>query len=330
MLRFSLSKLKQSQQAPWLVIDMLMLVLVIINLLWLLFDSLYATQIVKDALHWLWPPLVSSYAPIHANFLLIDFIFVGIFLSEFCLRWVVSVWQKEYLRWYFFPFIHWYDLLGCLPASSARIFRLLRIFSILYRLHRYQIIDFKNTAAYRFVLFYRNVLLEELSDRIVIKVLSDIQREVRSGSPLLHQLVDNLILSRQQVVLNWLASTLQHLGHSMQDAEQSQQVKDYIQQAIAQAVHSNKQVATLNWFPLLGNGLEKQLQQAVSDIVYHSIVNLLQDLEPEKLSELSKLGAVGLHSQQHNLDEQMRELLADSLEIIKTYVAKQNWKQQLT
>ena len=58
---------------------------------------------------------------------LYDLAFVVIFLTEFCVRWVAAVVRKTYMRWYFFPFIHWYDLIGCIPLGGARIFRFLRI-----------------------------------------------------------------------------------------------------------------------------------------------------------------------------------------------------------
>jgi hypothetical protein len=115
MLNFSYSKLKSSHEGPWIILDLLMLALLIINLIWLLFDGLFATQAFKSVLASISPDLVTGYAPVHENFVLYDLAFVVVFLTEFCVRWIASVMRKTYVRWYFFPFIHWYDLIGCIP-----------------------------------------------------------------------------------------------------------------------------------------------------------------------------------------------------------------------
>lgn len=61
-------------------------------------------------------------------------IFVSIFIAELLIRWMVTIHQKTYHKWFFYPVIHWFDVLGCIPVGSFRWLRLLRVFSILYRL----------------------------------------------------------------------------------------------------------------------------------------------------------------------------------------------------
>jgi len=118
VLSFNIKNLRTSHQTIWFVLDALMLLLLVINLLWLTFDSLYATALVSDFLTQQMPSFADAYNPIHKNFLFYDLIFVSIFLSEFTVRWVHAVYAHTYRRWYFYPFIHWYDLLGCVPASG--------------------------------------------------------------------------------------------------------------------------------------------------------------------------------------------------------------------
>ena len=103
MLNFSYAKLKSSHEGPWIMVDLLMLGLLLINLIWLVFDSLYATQAFKTILSSLSPNIVEGYAPVHDNFALYDLAFIGVFLSEFSVRWMVAVVRKTYMRWYFFP-----------------------------------------------------------------------------------------------------------------------------------------------------------------------------------------------------------------------------------
>lgn len=330
MLNFSYSKLKSSHEGPWIVVDLLMLGLLFINLVWLLFDSLYATQAFKEALSSLSPSLDEGYAPVHENFTLYDLAFVGIFLSEFCVRWIVAVVRKTYIRWYFFPFIHWYDLVGCIPLGGARIFRFLRVFSILYRLQKYEIIDLRNTVIYRFILFYYDVFVEELSDRIVVKVLSDAQKDIAAGSPLIDDISKQVIATRLPILTQWLSSVMVHIGESIEHNEHGESVRSHVQKSVGKAVRGNSQVSTLKLVPVLGNTIEKTLEQSVTDIVTQSIINLLKDITPEKIDDFVEHGLGRFSSEDHMLDQEVLLIVNECLELVKHYVSQQRWKDSFS
>ena len=129
MLRINRENLRNSHETPWLILDLVMLGILFVNLTWLIFDALYATDFVYGLLGTYFPAFLSAYDPVHNNFLLVDLVFIAIFFSEFCFRWVVAIVRKEHLRWYFFPFLHWYDIIGLIPTGPTRLFRFLRIFS---------------------------------------------------------------------------------------------------------------------------------------------------------------------------------------------------------
>jgi hypothetical protein len=326
MLNFSYSKLKSSHEGPWIMVDLLMLALLIINLIWLLFDGLFATQAFKSVLASMSPDLVTGYAPVHENFVLYDLAFVVVFLTEFCVRWVASVICKTYVRWYFFPFIHWYDLIGCIPLGGARIFRFLRIFSIFYRLQKYQIIDLRNTAVYRFIIFYYDVLVEELSDRIVVKVLSDAQKDIAAGSPLIEDISQQVLASRLPILTEWLSSVMVHIGESIEHSEHGESVRSHVQKSVGKAVRGNSQVSTLKLVPVLGRTIEKTLEQSVTDIVTQSIINLLKDITPEKIDDFVEHGIGRFSSEDHMLDQEVLLIVNECLELIKQHVSQQRWK----
>ncbi len=326
MLNFNYSKLKSSHEGPWIIIDLLMLTLLFINLIWLLLDSLYATQAFKTVLSSLNPNIVEGYAAVHENFTLYDLAFVGIFLSEFCVRWVAAVVRKTYMRWYFFPFIHWYDLIGCIPLGGARIFRFLRVFSILYRLQKYQIIDLRNTVVYRFILFYYDVFVEELSDRIVVKVLSDAQKDIAAGSPLIEDISQQVIATRLPILTQWLSSVMVHIGESIEHNDHGESVRHHVQKSVGRAVRGNSQVSTLKLVPLLGSTIEKTLEKSVTDIVTQSIINLLKDITPEKIDDFVEHGLGRFSSEDHMLDQEVLLIVNECLELVKHHVSQQRWK----
>jgi hypothetical protein len=326
MLSFNYSKLKSSQEGPWIIIDLLMLGLLLINLIWLLFDSLYATQAFKTLLSSISPDIVEGYAPVHNNFTLYDLAFVGVFLSEFCVRWVASVVRKTYMRWYFFPFIHWYDLVGCIPLGGARIFRFLRVFSILYRLQKYHIIDLRDTAVYRFIVFYYDVFFEELSDRIVVKVLSDTQKDIAAGSPLIEDISQQVIATRLPILTQWLSSIMVHIGESIEHNDHGESVRSHVQKSVGKAVHDNSQVSILKLVPMLGSTIQNTLEHSVTDIVTQSIINLLKDITPEKIDDFVEHGLSRFSSEDHMLDQEVLLIVNECLELVKQHVSQQRWK----
>jgi hypothetical protein len=326
MLKFSYSKLKSSHEGPWIIVDLLMLGLLLINLAWLLFDSLYATQAFKTMLSSVNPGIVEGYAPVHNNFTLYDLAFVGIFLSEFCVRWLASILRKTYMRWYFFPFIHWYDLVGCIPLGGARIFRFLRVFSILYRLQKHQIIDLRNTAIYRFIVFYYDVFVEELSDRIVVKVLSDAQKDIAAGSPLIEDISQQVIGTRLPILTQWLSSVMVHIGESIEHNDHSESVRSHVQKSVGKAVRNNSQVSILKLVPMLGSTIEKTLEQSVTDIVTQSIINLLKDITPEKIDDFVEHGLGRFSNEDNMLDQEVLLIVNECLELVKQHVSQQRWK----
>lgn len=329
MLKFSRTNLKHSHEGPWLLLDLFMLGLLTLNLIWIIFDTLFETDFFKQGLSYISPAIVEAYLPVHRNFTLIDLGFIAIFLTEFCFRWVVSIYRKEYLRWYFFPFIHWYDLVGCIPASSARIFRFLRIFSILYRLHKYQIIDLKDTALFRFIAFYYDVFVEELSDRIVVKVLTDAQKDISAGSPLLEEISSQVLAKRKSILVEWMASMMVHVGDSLADQEHGQTLREHVQESVGKAVRDNSQVSTLKLVPVLGGTIERTLEQSVTDIVTQSIINLLQDVTPHKVRQFVDNGLSPMNNDEQRLDTEVLLIVNECLELIKEHISHQRWKTVL-
>jgi len=327
MFNFSYQKLKSSHEGPWLILDLFMLTLLTINLVWLLFVGLYATDAFKSLLDSFIPNAVVAYAPIHDNFLLYDLAFISIFLFEFCVRWIAAIIRKTYVRWYFFPFIHWYDLVGCIPLGGARIFRFLRVFSILYRLQKFEIIDMRNTGIYRFVVFYYNVFVEELSDRIVVKVISDAQKDIAAGSPLIEDINRQVLASRLPILTQWLSSVMVHIGESIENNDDAESVLKHVEKSVSKAVKGNSQISSLKLVPVLGSTIEKTLEQSITDIVTQSIVNLLKDITPNKIGDFVEHGIGRFSSEDSVLDKEVLLIVNECLELVKQHVSQQRWKE---
>ncbi|WP_100642913.1 ion transporter [Alteromonas facilis] len=329
MLKINRENLRASHEGPWLLLDLAMLGVLFLNLIWLIFDALYATDVMYQLLAEHTPNFVDAYNPVHENFLFVDLVFISIFLSEFFVRWIASIVRKTYLRWYFFPFIHWYDLVGCIPLAATRIFRFLRIISILHRLHKFQIIDLNQTALFRFIAFYYDVLVEELSDRIVVKVISDAQKDISAGSPLIDDVVQTVLMPRKQIITHWGASTLNHLGHSILHPVHGSVIRDHVLNSVGKAIRNNDHIVAMKIVPVVGSTIEKTLEAAVTDIVTHSIINLLSDLKPEQIEEFIANGMEQESVEEKVLDKEVLLVVNEVLELVKAHVGNKRWQTEL-
>lgn len=331
-LQLNTSNLKESRQGFWLLIDLLMLGLLILNLVWLVFDWLFVSEGFRDFLATINPDLVDAYAPIHRNFFFYDLYFVAIFLTEFMVRWIYAALTREYKRWYFYPFAHWYDLLGCIPVTGFRFLRMLRIISIFYRLQKYQIIDFTSLKAYQFLRFYYEAFMEEISDRVVIKVLAGTQEELRSGSPLLHRIQQEVLLPRKPLLVSWLS---EKVAHAAQHAYLPHRhlLQRYIAGRLDQAIRDSDDIKRLKLIPVVGTTLSSTLERAVSDIVVTTIDQILRDLaSTENHQFIEDLTEVFLHEKPYekgDLDEEIIQACIELLELVKDQVHVKRWHAHL-
>ncbi|WP_303289133.1 hypothetical protein [Marinobacter sp. SS5-14b] len=335
MLRINRENLKSSHQMIWFLIDFLMLGLLIINLAFIIWDSIYNFIAVQNLLKEHLPAAQSAYHPIHENFIFYDLIFVWIFLSEFFIRWGYSIKAKVYDRWYFYPFIHWYDLVGCIPVGSLRFLRILRIISIVYRLHQYKIIDVTSTRLYRFVAFYYDAFMEELSDRIVLKVLSGVQHEVQQGSPLFDRIQHDILYPRRQMLSDWLSDRIA-LAAQQGYIPNRGALRAYLEHRVDNALKQNLELSRLKYLPVVGPTIQDTLENAVGDIVANVIHQILDDLASSTnhafiedivnvfLPEPGSAAASG-----NTEKEALIALITEIIEAIKTQVQVKHWRRNL-
>ncbi|WP_372982893.1 hypothetical protein [Marinobacter sediminum] len=334
MLRINRENLKSSHQLIWFIVDFLMLGLLIINLAFIIWDSIYNFVAVQDLLKQYTPDFQRLYHPVHDRFIFYDMIFVSIFLSEFFLRWGYAVKAKIYDRWYFYPFIHWYDLVGCIPVGSLRFLRVLRVISIIYRLHQYKIIDVTNTRLFRFVNFYYEAFMEELSDRIVLKVLSGVQQEVKRGSPLFDKIQQDILYPRREMLTDWISSRVAEAAQEGYVPNRGA-LRSYLEDRVDSALKQNLELSRLKFLPVVGPTIQETLEEAVGDIVANVIHQILEDLaSASNHAFIEDIVNVFLPSpDQVESDETENEalinLIVEIIDAVKAQVRVKYWREDL-
>jgi len=335
MLKINRENLKTSHQLIWFIIDFLMLGLLIINLAFIIFDSIYNFTGVQNLLAENAPVVKELYHPIHENFLFYDLIFVSIFLTEFVVRWGYAIKAKVYDRWYFYPFIHWYDIIGCIPVGSFRFLRILRVISIIYRLHQYKVIDVTQTRAFQFFNFYYEAFMEELSDRIVIKVLTGAQDEIRRGSPLFERIQNDILYPRREMLSDWVSQRVAEAAREGYIPNRGA-LRSYLETRVDNALKQNLELSRLKYLPVVGPTIQETLEEAVGDIVANVIHQILEDLASASnhafIEDIVNVFLPSPESEdgsdEHN--EALINLIVEVLDAVKSQVRVKHWRSELT
>ena len=324
------SKLQDERQLTIIIVDFFMMGLIIINLVWILFDSLFASSTVQSLLGEWVPQFFEFYRDtLHADFILYDMVFVSIFIFELLIRWFLAVIHKTYHRWFFYPFIHWYDVLGCIPIGSFRFLRLLRLVSILYRLQKYGIVDLSKSYPFRFAKKYFGVLVEEVSDRVVVKVLKGLQSEVESGTPVVHRITREVLLPNKTLFTEWIVNHI--LGSVVAEIEGRElEIRSYLNSLIGRTLSQHSSLSKLSALPLFGRGLSSSVEQAVEEVIYHLLRQIVEDAkgggEPRVIEELIEGLLISISSSDSGLSEAVKKSLLHSMGLIIEEVEIQKWK----
>ncbi len=252
------SRLEEQLLLLW---DVAIIVLVSVNLLLIVFDSLFIFAPFKQLLAELWPRFHAVYSErVHSNFQRIDLLFVAVFVCDVLLGWALAIWQQRYERWWFYPFVHWYDVLGCIPLSGFRWLRILRVVSILFRLQRLGLIDVRRWPAYGVLARYYSIAIEELSDRIVDNVLAGVQGELRSGaSQLPSQIVRQVLAPRREALASALAARIGNTASTVYRQRRSE-IHDYIAELVQRTIAHNAAAQRIDRLPGIGDAIVELIE----------------------------------------------------------------------
>lgn len=311
-----------------------MVVLLIANLLWIIFDWLFEVQAVQNGLAEILPEFTAAYArDIHPNFFFIDLAFVTVFFIDFVVGWILAAVRHTHHRWYFFPFLHWYDLLGCIPVGGFRFLRLLRLVTILYRLNKSGAIDLSRTGFAKLLRKYYSVAVEEVTDRVVIRILTDVQEEVRHGGPLVERIVDDVVRPAQAQIVEWLSHRVRIAAGSAYTRYRPE-IDAYIHRRVDSAVRSNTALARLSRVPMVGSTIRDTARRAMEELVRDIVHGVLQDLVSEHNKRLIDetadvlFDALVAPEEDEELNRIVTETADQVIEVVKRQVAVQQWKLQ--
>ena len=325
---------EQTRERVSLIVDVVMVLLIIANLFLIIIDWGFESVVVQRQLQRYTPEVYHWYdRTIHQHFLFYDLAFVVVFVAEILVRWGVAIYRQRYHRWFFYPFVHWYDVLGCIPVSSLRSLRLLRIIAMIPKMQRIGLFDLRNTYPYRKFEKYRDIVLEEISDRVTVRIINGLQTEIRSSEKVSRRIVDEVFAPQREALI-------QAVTHRMQEAtavaysSQQDDFQEYLDDVISDAVDENREISTIASVPGVGGTIAGLLESAISDIVFNVIDRMVADVasldNDRAIAEVTSISTDALFSPKYDqrLNHLARSLVLQSLDVIKDHVQIRQWRQE--
>lgn len=323
---------ERRREIEWLIVDVVMLVLIVANLTLIVVDWTFESAFVQDQLRTYVPAVYTWYdETIHQHFLFYDLAFVAVFVVEIIVRWGRAVRRQTYYRWWFYPFVHWYDVLGCIPVSSFRSLRLLRVIAMVPKLQRLGLVDLRQTFVYRTFVKYRDIAIEEITDRVTVRIIEGIQKEIRGGQPVVDRIRREVVEPQRDALIDAITHRLQEATATAYSSYQSD-FRTYVDEVIADAVDRNQEISTIAQIPGVGSTVAQLLEQAISDIVYNVINRMMEDvasLENDRvIAQITAISTDALLTPEYDrrLDRLSKSIVMQTLDVIKEHVQIQEWK----
>ncbi|MGR2826650.1 preprotein translocase subunit SecA [Acinetobacter sp. 1124_18A] len=317
----------------FLIYDIFMVFIIIFNLFCLAINFFLMSSIGAwffEHIHL--PQILSFYRnSLHPWVITSEAWFIGFLIVELLVRWSIAIINKHHKRWFFFPFIHWYEILAIIP--QLRFLRLFRAGIIAYRLQEmgYQVIpeSWRKTG-----LFYYRVVMEELSDRVVITVIDGIRYELQTSSShkqIIHDLVNH---HREQFTATLTALLQESLATALK--QQKPAITKGVGRIVDQAIVDTPELTQLlRLIPLVGGRIEQQIQSIGQRLGENISAGLIEPLiegspnSPNPTYQLisQKVSEININNRQ--LEQLVESVVFETLESVRKQVKVKQWQQTL-
>lgn len=335
MFKIDMQKLRTADSSHLFWMDLTMLILVFINLSYLFFGFLFQFSFFSSSIAYLSTSFHDWYARnVFPHVFHYDLIFVGIYITELIFRWIRSIYRKKYDNWWFYPFVHWYDVIMCIPIlNGLNFFGVVRLFGLVYRLQRLGVFDLTKTYVFKQTSFVSEVVVEEVADRVIAKMISMMQEEVQKGSPMVTRITANVIKPKEDAIVNYLTGRISTAINKTY-SQNRQELKLYVENRVSEAILENETVDKFRYIPGLGKVFQETLDRAVGDITFNTIDKIMQDvINPNNTAGVKEITHGLIESfldKNHPGNDELNSIIVgivnDSLEEVKNTVLQKEWK----
>jgi hypothetical protein len=198
-------------------------------------------------------------------------------------------------------------------------------------LQNLQIIDLTKTYVYGKFKKYYDIVVEEVSDRVVVNILEGIQEEIAEGGPVVDDIIHKVIRPKQDILVEWISRRLE-FALERDVLIKKKELNNYVKELIAHSVAKNEELKTIEQLPVMGKMITEAIENAIVNIINEVIDKAITDLASYKNRELVRettdviIGSIEYRDEETALNEVFKDISIEALEMIKKQVKIQKWK----
>ena len=257
------------------------------------------------------------------HFWLIDLPFLVIFILEFFVSWRLAVRRETYPRWFMYPIVHWYDVLGIMPFKQFRLFRLFRVASIYVRLSRSERTIVGDDPISRTIAYFSNIVSEEIADMVSLRILNETQDELNKGT---HKvIIDSVATAHRDALAAQLALQARDLLTNVEVRERAQ---GFLEANLEQSVESTDAFRFVPLPDVVLCPLVSSIGQAVFDAFADTLAATVSSEEgQEELQAIfgDAIDGLVLEITEGELEELVKEISIQVIEHVKETVSVRKW-----
>lgn len=315
------------------VTDAVMMLLILLNLGFFVFDWSFTHDFFRNFIYRLSPQFHAYYGDhVHPDFILYDLWFVVIYVTEIVIRWVIALVRRTYSRWYMYPLVHWYDVLGCIPIGTFRWLRLLRVFAVMTRMHKLGVIDLKQTLFFEQGIKLWEIFMEELTDRVFVQVLESAKQEILKEDKSNNSAIADIIKPHQEALARWITTRVLHVTE-VNYTKYRGDLKQLIDTTITDAFTASEQMKKMEKIPLVGSQITHALQATLQDIVFQLLDSSAKSVY-EKNGELyqealtSTIDTLVKEEKDEEINQIVKDIVVSAIEKVQADIGEKRWMVQ--
>ena len=211
------------------------------------------------------------------HFWILDLPFLILFWIEFSTRWILALKRKTYSRWFFFPIFNWYDVLGLIPVAVFRPFRLLRAVSMYMRLKRSELSNVGKDVFTRTVLYISNIITEEVSDRVTLRILTEYHEEVTDGT---HTRIIQSVVEPRKTEIE--AVIVSQIRQTLTDPKTIDRLRSLVRLNLENAVEESEALQAVPLPNVILKPAVRAIGEVILDTTFETVAGTLDSPEGEE------------------------------------------------
>jgi len=257
------------------------------------------------------------------HFWIIDLPFLILFWIEFLVRWVIALRRRTYAKWFFFPLFNWYDLLGLIPVGYFRVFRLLRAVSMYMRLRRSELSGVGRDVFTRTVEYFSNIITEEVSDRVALRILGELHDEIEDGTH--NRIVRSTVEPRLEEIQQVLAGQLRIL---LTDPDTLASLRSLLQLNLENAVDQSEAFQAVPMPKVVLRPLVRATGEVILDSAVEAVSATFESPTGQRALErvaASIVGSVAYGPGLSEIERLVKQITLQVIDHMKEVVAIKKW-----